>query len=85
MKPYLLSLAIGLLVGAIYAMLNVRSPAPPAIALLGLLCILIGEQAVSRARGLIGRESGSAEMLSPPSAHSAPSQPGRSGASDPKS
>jgi XapX domain-containing protein len=44
MKPYLLSLAAGLLVGIVYALLNVRSPAPPVIALIGLLGILIGEQ-----------------------------------------
>ena len=44
MKPYLISLAIGLLVGVIYALFNVRSPAPPVIALVGLLGILIGEQ-----------------------------------------
>ena len=44
MKPYLLSLAVGLLVGVIYALFNVRSPAPPVIALVGLLGILVGEQ-----------------------------------------
>ena len=44
MKPYLLSLAVGLLVGVIYALFNVRSPAPPVIALVGLLGILLGEQ-----------------------------------------
>jgi len=44
MKPYLLSLAVGLLVGVIYALCNVRSPAPPVIALVGLLGILAGEQ-----------------------------------------
>lgn len=44
MKPYLLSLVIGLLVGAIYSMFGVRSPAPPVIALVGLLGILAGEQ-----------------------------------------
>ncbi|WP_443019340.1 DUF1427 family protein [Sphingomonas sp. 22R3R2A-7] len=31
MKPYLLSLVIGLLVGAIYALLNAQPPAPPVI------------------------------------------------------
>lgn len=50
MKMYLLSLAAGLLVGAIYALLNVRSPAPPVIALLGLMGILLGEQAVPLAK-----------------------------------
>jgi XapX domain-containing protein len=44
MKPYLLSAAVGLLVGVIYALFNVRSPAPPVIALVGLLGILAGEQ-----------------------------------------
>lgn len=44
MKTYLVSAAIGLLVGVIYALFNVRSPAPPVIALVGLLGILAGEQ-----------------------------------------
>jgi XapX domain-containing protein len=44
MKAYLVSLALGLLVGVIYALFNVRSPAPPVIALVGLLGILVGEQ-----------------------------------------
>jgi XapX domain-containing protein len=50
MKPYLLSLAAGLLVGAIYSLLGVRSPAPPAIALVGLLGILLGEQMIPLAK-----------------------------------
>jgi len=44
MKVYLLSLAAGLLVGVVYSLLNVRSPAPPLAALIGLLGILAGEQ-----------------------------------------
>lgn len=44
MKMYIVSLAVGLLVGLIYGFLNVRSPAPPVIALVGLLGILLGEQ-----------------------------------------
>lgn len=46
MKFYLISLGAGLLVGVIYALLQVRSPAPPAIALIGLLGMLVGEQVV---------------------------------------
>jgi len=46
MKMYIVSLAVGLLVGLIYGFLDVRSPAPPVIALLGLLGMLIGEQLV---------------------------------------
>ncbi len=44
MNAYVLSAAVGLLVGVIYGVLNVRSPAPPVIALVGLLGILAGEQ-----------------------------------------
>lgn len=44
MKLYIVSIATGLLVGIIYGFLNVRSPAPPVIALVGLLGILLGEQ-----------------------------------------
>ncbi|GLQ99351.1 XapX domain-containing protein [Dyella mobilis] len=46
MKLYLLSLGAGILVGIIYCLLNVRSPAPPLVALVGLLGILIGEQVI---------------------------------------
>ena len=42
MSPLFISLAAGVLVGLIYALLNVRSPAPPAVALVGLLGMLIG-------------------------------------------
>jgi XapX domain-containing protein len=55
MKPYLLSIGAGLLVGVIYALMGVRSPAPPAIALLGLLGMLLGEQAVPIVKRLIDR------------------------------
>jgi XapX domain-containing protein len=46
MKLYLLSLGAGLLVGVIYSLLNIRSPAPPLVALIGLLGILAGEQII---------------------------------------
>ncbi len=53
MKIYLISLAVGVLVGIIYGLLNVRSPAPPAVALLGLLGMLIGEQLIPVAKRAI--------------------------------
>lgn len=56
MKVYLLSLGAGLLVGIVYSLLNVRSPAPPVIALVGLLGILVGEQIIPFARTIIGKE-----------------------------
>ncbi|WP_394840739.1 XapX domain-containing protein [Pendulispora brunnea] len=46
MKMYVLSLAAGIFVGVIYSVLNVRSPAPPLVALLGLLGMLAGEQVI---------------------------------------
>lgn len=56
MKMYLVALGAGLLVGVIYGLLNVRSPAPPVIALLGLLGMLAGEQVVPLAKRLISGE-----------------------------
>jgi XapX domain-containing protein len=56
MKLHLLSLGAGLLVGIIYGLMNVRSPAPPVIALIGLLGILVGEQAVPMAKRFISSQ-----------------------------
>ena len=44
MNTVLISLAAGVGIGLLYALLRVRSPAPPAIALIGLLGMLCGEQ-----------------------------------------
>src|SRR5215475_6158251 len=56
MRTYLVSLGAGLLVGVIYSLLNVRSPAPPVIALIGLLGILVGEQLPPLAKSFFGKE-----------------------------
>ncbi|MCI0753452.1 DUF1427 family protein [Teichococcus vastitatis] len=53
MKLYVLSFGAGLLVGVVYSLLNVRSPAPPVVALVGLLGILLGEQLVPVAKRLL--------------------------------
>jgi XapX domain-containing protein len=53
MKPYLISLAAGLLVGIVYSFLGVKSPAPPMIALVGLFGILFGEQMLPIAKRVI--------------------------------
>ena len=63
MKVYVLSLGVGLLVGAIYGLLNVRSPAPPVIALVGLLGILIGEQVVPFVKRVVSNEAVSAAWV----------------------
>jgi XapX domain-containing protein len=57
-KAYLVSLAVGILVGGIHALLRVRSPAPPVVALAGLLGILIGEQGVGTAAPRPAAEDG---------------------------
>lgn len=44
MKGLFLSFVVGVGVGVIYGLLRVKSPAPPIIALLGLLGIVLGEQ-----------------------------------------
>jgi XapX domain-containing protein len=46
MIGYLVSLLMGLAVGVAYGLVQVRSPAPPLIALAGLLGMVLGEQAV---------------------------------------
>lgn len=44
MKGLLLSFAVGLGVGVVYGLIRVKSPAPPIVALLGLLGMVVGEQ-----------------------------------------
>ncbi len=44
MKPMLISLVVGLFIGLLYGLMRVKSPAPPIIALLGLLGMVMGEQ-----------------------------------------
>lgn len=62
MKIYLLSLAVGLVVGAFYALVGVRAPAPPIVALVGLLGIYCGEVSIRSARIWIGGASGVSEV-----------------------
>jgi XapX domain-containing protein len=57
MKVYLLSFGAGLLVGVVYSLLDVRSPAPPVVALIGLLGILLGEQIIPVGRQMIAGSS----------------------------
>jgi XapX domain-containing protein len=50
MTGYFVSFVMGLAVGVAYALVQVGSPAPPVIALVGLLGILMGEHAVGLAK-----------------------------------
>jgi XapX domain-containing protein len=53
MKAYVLSLLAGILVGLVYSLIGVTSPAPPVVALVGLLGILAGEQIFPVAKKMI--------------------------------
>jgi XapX domain-containing protein len=78
MSIYIASLGAGLLVGVVYSLLGVRSPAPPVVALIGLLGILIGEQIVPVVRNLIKGESLRAAIgLADSSHHVSGELPGR--------
>jgi XapX domain-containing protein len=45
---FVTSLAVGFGVGILYGLLGVRSPAPPAVALVGLLGMVLGEIVIGR-------------------------------------
>jgi XapX domain-containing protein len=57
MRSYLIALGAGILVGIVYGLLHVRSPAPPVVALVGLLGMLVGEQVIPMTERLLARES----------------------------
>lgn len=63
MKVYVLSLGAGLLVGVIYSLINVRSPAPPVVALIGLLGILVGEQLPPLVRSMLSKQPAAQSWL----------------------
>jgi len=55
MRSYLTSLILSVGVGVVYGIVKVRSPAPPVIALIGLLGMLAGERAVSLVRSHVSK------------------------------
>jgi len=56
-KPYLISLAAGVLVGVLYSLMRLQAPTPPLIGLLGLLGMLLGQQIIPVATKLIVHEA----------------------------
>ena len=68
-RAYIVALAVGVLVGAIYGMLGVRSPAPPVVALVGLLGMLLGEQIVPVSSRLLQREPAKLSEIGTSCAH----------------
>ncbi|WP_144157567.1 DUF1427 family protein [Paraburkholderia sp. BCC1885] len=57
MEPYIFSLLAGLLAGTIYSVIRVRSPAPPIVALIGLLGMVIGAQLIPMGHQLVASTS----------------------------
>jgi len=45
MKALLISFAVGLIVGIVYGLIRVKNPTPPIVALIGMLRMVLGEQA----------------------------------------
>lgn len=66
MKIYIISLVVGILAGLLYGVLQVRSPAPPVAALIGLLGMLIGEQMIPFGKHLVADSTFSAEKIATP-------------------
>jgi XapX domain-containing protein len=58
MRMYVVGMVTGVLVGIIYALFEVSSPAPPVIGLAGLLGYLLGEVVLLAARLLAGEPTG---------------------------
>ena len=66
---WLISLFLGVSVGVIYGLVGVRSPAPPVIALVGLLGMLGGEQLATLGRHHFMPPPPSARSDAPPPAN----------------
>jgi len=47
-RDFVLSFLVGFAIGVAYALIRVKSPAPPLVALAGLLGMVIGESLISR-------------------------------------
>jgi XapX domain-containing protein len=84
MKIYLISLGAGILVGVVYGLLHVRSPAPPVVALVGLAGILLGEQLLPVAKHVLaGARVATAWSLADCQAHVFGALPGRAPSKNP--
>ena len=53
MKAYVLALAVGLLVGVLYYLFNLKSPSPPFVVFVVLLGIVIGEKIIPLIKAML--------------------------------
>jgi len=79
MKSYVLALGLGWLVGLIYGFCGFRSPAPPVIALVGLLGMLAGESTVPMVKHFFASHRGAAPVAVIEAETKAGRQPTRNG------
>ncbi|MEU5658699.1 DUF1427 family protein [Streptomyces sp. NPDC047737] len=71
------SLAAGLLMGAVHQLMGVPSPAPPLVGLTGLLGIVLGERLVTARRDMSARQgSGHPTAPAAPDSTRRPPRPG---------
>jgi XapX domain-containing protein len=59
---YIISLGVGFCVGLLYWLLKVQSPAPPLIALAGLLGMVLGEHAIPVVKAQFFAQTPTAEV-----------------------
>jgi XapX domain-containing protein len=62
---YIISLGVGFAVGLLYWLLKVQSPAPPLIALAGLLGMVLGEHAIPVAKAQLFAQTRTVEVAEP--------------------
>ena len=53
MRAFLLSFLLGCIVGALYGLCRIKSPAPPIVALIGLLGMVLGESGYTYVKHLL--------------------------------
>jgi len=62
---YIISLGVGFAVGLLYWLLKVQSPAPPLIALAGLLGMVLGEHAIPVVKAQLFAQARKAQIAEP--------------------
>lgn len=62
---YIISLGVGFGVGLLYWLLKVQSPAPPLIALAGLLGMVLGEHAIPVVKAQFFTQSATVQVAEP--------------------
>ncbi|WP_144148999.1 DUF1427 family protein [Paraburkholderia sp. BCC1884] len=69
---YIISLGVGFGVGLLYWLLKVQSPAPPLIALAGLLGMVLGEHAIPVVKAQLFAQTSTVQVADPLKGAAAP-------------